>query len=347
VLVSGLVAFPFVGADLGGFGEMMPTDEMMVRWVQAGAWTYPFFRSHASRRSTQREPWFWPNATYTRFVKSINDRYVMIGVWYTHGVYSMRNGRSPVVPLWFEFPEVDRFHDIDRAVLLADSLAVFPVLDEGAKQITILKAPGVWYDFYDGKLFEKDETRDVTMDDVPILIRGGRIVPLYKSHGETALATIVTPMTLLIATDEQNHGEGSIYLDDGVTFDFESGVFLERNFTWDKGTLRCSKRNVNEKTIPEFLQSSIISEIYIYSSSGVLSYKDLNLKVSGEWTWSPSGVLKGISNDEKGLKGKVVAGINGGFVGMLVMGVVAGLVLVMRSRKQKRLVSDTALNGYT
>ena len=61
LLSIGVGGLAFVGADVGGFfGD--PDAELMVRWMQAGAYT-PFFRGHAHHDSKRREPWMFGEPT--------------------------------------------------------------------------------------------------------------------------------------------------------------------------------------------------------------------------------------------------------------------------------------------
>jgi alpha 1,3-glucosidase len=312
VMVLGLNSMPFTGEDLGAGGD--PPQDLLVRWYQMGTWVYPFMRSHCGDGAKHREPWVFPSPTMEQLNKTISNRYVLTGLWYTHSVYATRNGRSPIVPLWLEWPEVDGLHDIDNEGLLGDSLLVAPVTIENATSVRITKPPGVWYNFWNGDVLREDVNVSVTMDDVPVFVRGGRIVPLYRKHGETTFRTIVTPLTLLIAVDGSGEAEGSIYLDDGETFGFEEGKYVHRNFTFSKGVLSCKKGDTSEKEIPVFLRDNIVSDIEIYrlrpdGSSEVDHIEGLHLKLCEEWKWSETSAKvnnksKLVVKGRQGRKGK-------------------------------------------
>jgi hypothetical protein len=98
------------------------------------------------------------------------------------------------------------------------------------------------------------------------------------------------PVTLVIGGDSKICADGSIYLDDGETFDFEEGIFLYRNFTFENGILKCFKGNTSEKEVPWAFRESHVTAIKIYwvDSSGEVHKKEitnLNLSLSGEWTY--------------------------------------------------------------
>jgi hypothetical protein len=265
-------------------------------------------------------------------VKAINDRYRLLAIWYTHSVYALRHGRSPVVPLWYEWPEIDSFHDCDHQILLADALLVAPVLDGGVKEMKVSIPPGVWYDFSSGAVIAKEFTMKVTMDDVPVFIREGRIVPIYDHPRESTTATIQTPLTLIVAIDKDEQAEGFFYMDDGSSFRYENGEYIHRKFIYDNKVLRAVKVNESEGRAPSILKGAIISNLVFYrrksdGSPDIVEVNDLQLKLKDEWIWSdwPSGVAE--RRMEQGKDSMLVVSMVGAGIGICVVGVVVGVVM--------------------
>jgi alpha-glucosidase (family GH31 glycosyl hydrolase) len=332
ILVSGLNSMPFIGEDVGGY-YATTTEELATRWFQLGAWTYPFFRSHCMKNSARREPWLFPSPTRERIVKAITDRYMLLAVWYTSAIYATRIGRGPVVPLWLEWPEIDSFHDIDRATVLGDSLLVFPVLDANSTHVDVVKPPGVWYDFFTGEAIKGDFVKEVSLDEIAVFVRGGRIVPLYRTPGQATLNTITTPLTLLIAGDANGYAEGSLYLDDGVSYEYEEGKFVHRNYTFNNGILKSTKGDRAEKEIPTLLRDCIVNSLDIYvvkpdGSSDVKHFKGLNLKLSDEWTWSENPEFLKAESERKAWKSLAIVSIVFGAV------MVIAVVVILKSGKK-------------
>jgi alpha 1,3-glucosidase len=290
VLVAGLIGMPFIGADIGGFGGKT-SGELETRWIQLACWMYPFFRSHCSINAPNREPWTFPEPWYSRIVRAIHDRYMMIGLWYTHAMYATRTGRSPVVPLWYEWPEIESFHDRIDHVLFADSLLVVPVLNQTGVQVKVTTPPGIWYEFWNGTSIKGEFMQDLTWEEIPVYVRGGRVVPMYEDPGTVvSYDTITKPLTLLVACDEKNHSEGSLYLDDGLSYQFQTGEFIHRRFTFENGVVRSEKIDVEEARVPPALDKAYVEAIKFYflnpdGSSRVVHVKGLHLLVKEEWTW--------------------------------------------------------------
>jgi hypothetical protein len=247
--------------------------------------------------------------------------------------------------MWLEWPEIDAFHDNDQQILVGDTLLVSPVVTN-LTQISIVKPPGVWYCYWCGAVIKGDVTRNVTLDDVPIWIRGGRIMPLYQNAGDSALLTFNTPLRLLVAVDERGHAEGAIYLDDGVSYDYENGEFIERNFTYDGGVLKSFKGNAKEKMIPEALKDTIINELdfYIVKPSGASEVKKvtgLNLRLADEWAWADD---KGVMSLESGrVESHSVVGIVAAVCAVVVSIVVTTVVVITK----RKLRSQRQLLRYT
>lgn len=273
------------GSDLGGFNA--PTnDNYMVRWFQAGAWLYSFFRNHADTHTPRREPYLYTGVTYECLVQSMKDRYMLLAVWYTAIYDNNQTGKSPVVFMWHEFPEVEELHDNCMQFILASTFLVVPVMTEENK-VSIVKPPGKWYNFYNGEELTQSKTIEVTWYDTPVFIRAGRIAPLYYDIGMTTKETLTKPLTLMISCNSSYEAEGKIYLDDGKTFNFKKGEFLHRRFTFKDYTLKCEKIDVEgEKLIPENVKDSYIGSIVIYGGKDgqVVNYTGLHINIKNEWS---------------------------------------------------------------
>jgi alpha-glucosidase (family GH31 glycosyl hydrolase) len=344
VTIAGILGMAFIGEDIGGFGGD-PSDEMIVRWYQLGCWMYPFFRNHCSIGSDHREPWVFTGDTYNRIVKSIEDRYRLLAVWYTHSMYTVEHSRSPIVPPFYEWPEVEQFHDDDHYALLGDSLLVVPVVQEGAKSVNVVKPPGVWYDYWTGERLNGDISKPVTMFDVPVFIRGGRVVPIYETPGDSSMSTITTPLTLFIAGDENEQAEGYIYMDDGSSYHFQQGEFIHRKFTFDKGVVNSTKVDPKESKVPAILEDAYITAFTFYvlnpdNTSRVINITGLHLNLKDEWTWHDWPGASARDSEEAKAKKKqsvIILGIVIGAVVICGIGIVTGFVLAKR-RNEKREV---------
>lgn len=76
---------------------------------------------------------------------------------------------------------------------------------------------GLWYDYYTLKSFfsiGKRYTLPAPIDKIPLLIRGGSILPAQKP-GITTTETRKNDFELIIALNEAGNANGELYWDDG------------------------------------------------------------------------------------------------------------------------------------
>lgn len=59
-----------------------PSEEMLVRWYQAGAFA-PFFRAHAHIDTKRREPYLFDEPTRGYLRDALRLRYSLLPMWYT------------------------------------------------------------------------------------------------------------------------------------------------------------------------------------------------------------------------------------------------------------------------
>jgi alpha 1,3-glucosidase len=329
MLSTALVAYPFAGEDIGGhLGDA--TAELITRWFQDAAWIYAFFREHSCDNSAYREPYVWPEPTYHRIVNAIYERYMFTALWYTHGMYSLKNSRAPVVPLFYEWPEIASLHMNDHQALVGDAILVTPVTHPetqlmGAK-VFVEKPPGNWYSLYNGTVFNRSGEVPVDMESIPLYLRGGRIVPMYEKPLRNTIETIVTDMTLLIGVGEDGRAEGWLYLDDGITFNYTLGVFVHRKIVYEKGRVSWSKAEAEaEKKVPDFLKSARVTKFKIYDHGQVNVVDKLEFRVVDEWEWPRR-------SGQKGLKFWQIGVIAGGAALVIGIAIAVSVVLLRRRR---------------
>jgi alpha 1,3-glucosidase len=262
LVVSGLGGVPFTGTDVGGFFGNS-TEELLVRWYQAGAWCYPFFREHCDINAAFREPYLLSGESLTIIRSVIRDRYRLLPLWYTAVRKANLTGEPVVKPLWFEFPSVAELHTLETEVLVANSILVVPIATPSPARVTVIKPPGRWYRFFNGTELTKDVNLSVPLSDIPVYIRGGKIVPIYSRYALSTKEILTTPITLHIALDENGHAEGDLYLDDGETHAFLTGQYLQKRFEFSNGALRSFTEG---GTIPDKLAGIRLERLVIYDA---------------------------------------------------------------------------------
>ena len=252
LLNLGLSGFAMAGADVGGFAGS-PQPELLTRWLEVAAF-HPIDRDHTAMGTRPQEP--WENGTEEDLSLRrhyIEERYRLLPYLYTTAEEMSRTGIPIMRPLFLEFPKgAADGEPIDlstgNAFLLGPNLLIAqsPYPDELDDYTVALPQVG-WYEYWAGSRIEGSSGRKAidntpvtqpevhihrTLETLPVFVRAGAIIPqqpLVQSTEEKPQG----PLTLRVYPPLAGGGDcsGSLYLDDGISFDFKKGDFLRTQFT--------------------------------------------------------------------------------------------------------------------
>lgn len=241
ILSNNIAGFPFVGADVGGFFGN-PTKELLTRWYQAGIF-YPFFRAHAHIDTRRREPYI-AGKPYTRAItQALRLRYQLLPAWYT-AFHEASVAGSPIVrPQFYVHPSDESAFAIDDQFYVGGTgLLSKPVVTEGAESVEIyLPAGETYFDYFDYSIykgFSKTVTVAAPLNKIPLLMRGGHIIPRRDRPRRSSGLMRWDPFTLVVVIGDRGRAEGTLYLDDGESFEYNEGAYIRRKFTFYSSKLR-------------------------------------------------------------------------------------------------------------
>ncbi|CAI6307705.1 unnamed protein product [Periconia digitata] len=235
VLNQGISGFPFAGADVGGFFGN-PSKELLTRWYQAGIY-YPFFRGHAHIDTRRREPYI-PGAPYTELItQALRLRYQLLPAWYT-AFHEAHTSGSPIIrPNYYVHPEDEAGFAIDDQLYIGSTgLLAKPVTSEGADSVSVYIADNQpHYDYFDYTIYQGagHHTVPAPLEKIPLLMQGGHVIPRRDRPRRSSGLMRYDPFTLVVALDKDGSASGTLYLDDGETFDYQQGAFIHRRFSFD------------------------------------------------------------------------------------------------------------------
>jgi len=97
----------------------------------------------------------------------------------------------------------------------------------------------VWYDHWTHERLEVKGVRNIAApyDKVPVFQRGGSIIPVKERIRRSAALMHEDPVTLVVAPDREGKASGTLYLDDGKSFEYRDGARIYVEFTYDNGKL--------------------------------------------------------------------------------------------------------------
>ena len=223
------------GMDIGGFNGT-PNYENYFRWIQFGAFV-PVFRVHGTNNQ-EREPWNYGAEAEAIAAKYIRLRYRLMPYIYSAAHENHLSGISIARPLVIEYPDDPSVANLSSEWMFGSSLLVSPVVAEGATQQTVYLPNGNWYDFNSGKYFAgmTSYTVPVTRSDIPIYVKAGAIIPM--SPDAQYVDAPEAKKTVVLSSFPGGTGGCIVYDDDGITYDYEQGVFSTDTITHDRNAQR-------------------------------------------------------------------------------------------------------------
>jgi alpha 1,3-glucosidase len=142
--------------------------------------------------------------------------------------------------MWYEFPDDDVVAAKDDVAMLGPALLVAPVLFKNAQERSTYLPAGTWYDYDTGEKFEGPTTvtKPTTIEDAPLYVRGGFVVPKRDRARRSVAAARGDPLTLLVAPDEFGNAVGDVYFDDGIGYGYLAEGGLETKKTSETSRFR-------------------------------------------------------------------------------------------------------------
>ncbi len=216
VLNLGLSGQPFAGPDIGGFignGD----GEMFARWMGVGA-LLPFARGHTGKGNIDKEPWAFGPEVEEACRLALQRRYVLLPYYYTLFEEAARTGLPVVRPAFFADPTDPALRSEDDAFLIGSDLLVEPFVTPDRDRAVVLPRGA-----NDGSAWRRITlTSEKDHPDLPRLyIRAGAIIPtgpVIEHTGELIdeeTGSMLYPLTLLVALDDNGRAEGVLYEDAG------------------------------------------------------------------------------------------------------------------------------------
>ena len=208
------------------------TETLCARWAMLGAFS-PFYRNHNDIASNPQEFYRWP--VVARAAKAaIEIRYKLLDYLYTAFHRAHTDGTPVVQPLFFLYPNDTQTFGVERQFFFGDAVMVCPVLEEG-NEVEIYLPDDLYYEFFTRKAIhgpgEKIWVRQVELHEIPLLIRGGTVIPMRVESAMTTRELREKDFEIVVAPDLLGTAIGHLYMDDGVSL--EQKDTLDISYTFD------------------------------------------------------------------------------------------------------------------
>jgi alpha-D-xyloside xylohydrolase len=235
-LSFGMSGSPYWTTDIGGF--FRPEDqytsaayhELLIRWFQFGAFC-PIFRIHGYRSET--EMWKY-GSEVEKILEQYDDlRYRLLPYIYSSAWGVTDRGEVLMKALPFVFPADLSLRDVSDQFMFGDSLLVNPVTERDATtRRVVLPAGNNWVNFWTGQIQRGGQTitADAPIDQMPIFVKAGSIVPMGPIVQSTAEAE--DPLEIRIYAGK--NADFELYEDSGDGYAYEKGARATIHLHWNE-----------------------------------------------------------------------------------------------------------------
>lgn len=258
-----ICGMPYWNNDIGGFfGWDYDNDhanpalqELQVRWMQWGTFM-PMMRNHCSGPMVNEiyefgKPGDW---AFDAQKKAIELRYRLLPYIYSLAGDATQRAGTIMRPLVMDFAADKKAIRLNDQYMFGRSLLVKPVtdpmytyLDKNKKGHLIypdvaaaaapagvyLPAGSKWYDFWSNELLEggDDVLTTAPIHRMPVYVKAGSIIPFGP---EVQFSSEKPWDSLELRVYPGADADFILYEDDGVSYDYEKGLFTEIPFHWNE-----------------------------------------------------------------------------------------------------------------
>ena len=224
------VLYAYWGHDLGGHQGGDNDPELLLRWLQFGAYT-PIFRTHATNDSKlERRIWKYPNFTQLR--EAVRLRYRLFPYIYTAARETYDTGIGMNRPLYYDYPEANNAYVYEDEYMFGNDMLVAPVYtpqQNGSSRRWVWLPEGKWWDVTRSRLSQGDQAfyGSYTLDEFPVFYRAGSIIPFYPVQR----TVVKDPAEIILQVVPGADGTGCFYEDAGNSQDYKGDAWAMTTFT--------------------------------------------------------------------------------------------------------------------
>ncbi|WP_155988036.1 DUF5110 domain-containing protein, partial [Gorillibacterium massiliense] len=246
----------------------------------------------------QRQPWYYGSTAEEATKEAIQMRYSLIPYMYAYERSAYETGNGLVHPIFYDYPTDAIAKDDKDAWMFGDWLLAAPVVDKQQTSKSIYLPAGIWTDYFRGTVYTGGQTIKYSINpdsltDIPLFIKQGAIIPTQKQQDYVGQSS-VTSVDVDVFPDTQS-SSFTYYDDDGVSYNYESGVYFKQPMTTQKTGSNAYSFTLGAKSgsYTPALQSYIVklhgtaATSLTNNATAMTSYADLNaLRVAAGEGWT-------------------------------------------------------------
>jgi alpha-glucosidase (family GH31 glycosyl hydrolase) len=230
------VGYAYWSHDIGGHIPGTLDPELYTRWVQFGAFS-PILRTHTTKNpNAERRIWAYPEPYSSIMRDTFHERYALQPYLYTEGRRTYDTGVAFLHPLYYDWPESDAAYDHKNEYAFGSEMIVAPIASPVDPTTQLANASvwipnGEWIEVPTGRHFtgSAEETRAFSIDQIPVYVHGGAIIPRQPAMGYTGQKP-VDPLILQIYPLSDGQTSNYVLYDDAS----ESEAYKRGFCSWTK-----------------------------------------------------------------------------------------------------------------
>ncbi|KAF3391400.1 Alpha-xylosidase [Penicillium rolfsii] len=179
------IGFGWWSHDIGGHFHGEKNDEMLIRWIQYGAFS-PILRLHSSNNVFSiKEPWNLEPQYEQIMTEYLQFRHRLLPYLYSMNVRAAVQGLPLVQPMYWGYPEIEESYKVPNQYIFGTDLIVVPITtpqDPRSRRAQVLAwlPPGRHVDIFTGLVY--DGYRRIWLNrrlkEYPVFAPEGAIIPL-------------------------------------------------------------------------------------------------------------------------------------------------------------------------
>lgn len=236
-----MCGFMYIGSDIGGFGANA-TEDLVLRWTAFGVFT-PLMRNHAALGTRLQECYRFDNKDMFRNVLQV--RYRLVPYLYSEYMKACLEDGMMFRPVAFDYTDDEFASQVEDQLMVGDSIMIAPVYQQNAKGRYVYLPEDMLFVKLSGEnVIVKEEMKkghhyiEVAMDEVPLFIKKGAVLPLCKP----ALSTEKLDLNSLQLIAYGDNAKFNLYTDDGISKSYSKSL---TEITVEKGTANSDNKQLS------------------------------------------------------------------------------------------------------
>ncbi len=228
---AGLAGIFYWSPDVGGFGFNDKTNaEFFIRSYQWGAFC-PLCRAHGNKA----EPFDFGEKAQAIAGEFLRIRYRLLPYFYSMGYKAWLENLPVTRAMYLEYPDDKECRTLDYQYFVGDSIMLAPIFkEEGREDMSTEREiyfADDFIDFWTEQTYHKGEKVNfhVDIERSPVFIKRGSIIPMIDTVMNTTEYKGDSYHIHLYPSE--NETELTIYYDDGLTLDYQKGIYNATKLT--------------------------------------------------------------------------------------------------------------------